>query len=91
MHKRVVKTGAYLLLATGILFALIVLLSALILIISFPESSLEKKAIVGVGLLITSFFILLLSITGFEALIDLMKTESILEKHFPSELTGKKE
>ena len=91
MHKRVAKTGAYLLLALGIISALILLLSALILIISFPESSLEKKAIIGVGLLTASFFILLLSVTGFEALIDLMKTESILEKHFPGEFTGRKE
>ena len=76
-------------LGAGILLSIILLLSALVLIVSFPESPFEKKAIIGVALLAAAFFVLLLAITGFEALLELIKTESILEKHFPSELTNK--
>jgi membrane protein implicated in regulation of membrane protease activity len=74
--KPIIRTGAYTILVVGILLLLALFLGGLLLFVTYPEASFAKKMIVLGGLLIACAGIILITLSLFESLTEVVKLEN---------------
>lgn len=73
--KPIIKSGAYIILVIGILLILALFLGALLLFVTYPEATFAKKMIVLGGLLIVGAGIILITLSLFESMTEVVKLE----------------
>ncbi|MEI7792561.1 MAG: hypothetical protein WCI57_03715 [Candidatus Berkelbacteria bacterium] len=73
--KPIIKSGAYIILAIGILLILALFLGGLLLFVTYPEATFAKKMIVLGGLLIVCAAIILITLSLFESLTEVVKLD----------------
>lgn len=71
------KIGAYLILIIGILVASLLAFLAIYIYIFYPDSSIQKRALVGTGTLIAATIFLVIAIAIFESISEIVE----IEKH----------
>lgn len=74
-NKTLIKIGAYTLLVIGIIATLALLAVGVVVFVSYPDASLQKKAVIGGIFFIVAFLVLLLSISVFESMKELIIVE----------------
>ena len=91
--KPIIKTGAYLILIIGILLMLALFLGGLLLFVTYPDASFAKKMIVLGAILIVCAGIILITLSLYESLTEVVKLEDevkVLENEKESAQTVKK-
>ena len=75
MRDKIIKIGALIVLVIGEMAALALLLVAIFLFTSYPESSLEKKSIVSLFFLVVGAIIAITSASVFESMYEVTRIE----------------
>jgi Mg2+/citrate symporter len=86
MREAFIKIGAYIIMTFGIAVFLAFLGLSIYLFVAYPDFSAQKKALVGSGFLIVGVVEMIVTISIFEAMIELTRIE---EKVDPLESKGK--
>jgi len=73
--KPIIKSGAYIILVVGIILILALFLAGLLLFVTYPEATFAKKMIVLGGLLIVGAGIILITLSLFESMTEVVKLE----------------
>lgn len=87
-NKHFIGVSSYILLVVGILIALFLLGLGLFLFLAYPDASLEKKAVIAVVFVSAAFLVILLTISVFESMRELLKVEDELI-HLEEEIENK--
>lgn len=74
--KPIIKTGAYIILIIGILLILALFLGGLLLFVTFPEAPFTKKMMVLGAILIVGSGIILITLSLFESMTEVVKLEN---------------
>ena len=77
--KPIIKTGAYIILIIGIILILALFLGGLLLFVSFPEATFVKKMMMLGGILIVGSGIILITLSLFESMTEVVKLENEVE------------
>lgn len=74
----IIKIGAYIILTLGILIAAGLFLGAVILLVSTPDASIQRKVTAALLIVICSFVMALVSLSMFESMLELITVEDQL-------------
>ena len=69
------KIGAYLILITGILLTLCLTLLSIYIFVFYPDSTIQKRVLVGTGTLVVAAIFLVVAIAIFESIIEIVEIE----------------
>jgi hypothetical protein len=88
--KPIIKSGAYIILVIGIILILALFLGGLLLFVTYPEATFAKKMIVLGGLLIVGAGIILITLSLFESMTEVVKLEDEVKEILEDEKKGAK-
>ncbi len=80
IRELTIKIGAYTLLVFGEIVALILLAFSVYIFIAYPDTSLERKTLVGLFFLILTFIFAVLSLAFFESMMELIHIDKEVEE-----------
>ena len=80
MRDTIIKIGAYTILIFGEIVALLLLVFSIFIFLYYPDTSFEKKAIVGAFFLILSLVFAIFALALFESMLELIHIDQEFEE-----------
>ena len=80
MKELFIKIGAYLLLCLGLMTALVLFIFSIFLFFSYPETSLEKRAIICLFFLIMAAIFAVFAVAVSESMLEIVHIEEEFEE-----------